>query len=273
MADFIPGPTEATFYLGAHQPSWLSTARVPLFVSHRRLRDRRTLPEVRTNWALDSGGFTELSMHGHWKTTPSDYVRAVARYDRHHTLDWAAPQDWMCEPFMLDRTGLTVREHQQRTVDNFATLSALWFEYADNSQQSVPFMPVLQGWTLDDYWACVDLYAAAGIRLAEYPLVGIGSVCRRQATSEIGRIVRSLGSVLPLHGFGVKTSGLAAYGRWLSSADSMAWSARGRRVTGCSDTHKSEANCQRFALEWRDRVLDRLREPSQLATVVPARAA
>jgi hypothetical protein len=27
--------------------------------------------------------------------------------------------DWMCEPFMLAKTGLSVREHQQRTVTNY----------------------------------------------------------------------------------------------------------------------------------------------------------
>jgi hypothetical protein len=71
------------------------------------------------------------------------------------------------------------------------------------------------------HWRCIDLYAQAGVRLADYPLVGLGSVCRRQATGEITEIVRSLGVVLRLHGFGVKTSGLASYGRWLHSADSM----------------------------------------------------
>jgi O-acetyl-ADP-ribose deacetylase (regulator of RNase III) len=31
-------------------------------------------------WALDSGGFTELSLHGRWKATPAAYVAAVRRY-------------------------------------------------------------------------------------------------------------------------------------------------------------------------------------------------
>ena len=76
------------------------------------------------------------------------------------------------------------------------------------------------------------LYDQAGIQLSRYRLVGLGSICRRQATGEIGMIVRSLGAVLPLHGFGCKTAGLARYGRWLASADSMAWSVAGRREPG-----------------------------------------
>lgn len=123
-------------------------------------------------------------------------------------------------------------------------------------------MPVLQGWTLADYWTCVDLYAQAGIRLADYPLVGLGSVCRRQGTGEIETIVRSLGAVLPIHGFGVKTEGIGRYARWLTSADSMAWSVAGRRAPGCTTSHRSEANCQHYALAWRERVLDAADHPS-----------
>jgi hypothetical protein len=28
----------------------------------------------RTGWALDSGGFSELSLYGGWRTTPEEYV-------------------------------------------------------------------------------------------------------------------------------------------------------------------------------------------------------
>lgn len=252
------------FYLGTHQPAWLTKASVPLFVSHRRLVGRIRLPRAGTSWALDSGGFSELSLHGEWQTDPAEYVYWVDRYDREiGRLGWAAPQDWMCEPVMLAKTGLTVGEHQERTVENFVRLLTLWdgmqAQYLRPcDRNSCPFMPVLQGWTLADYWRCVDLYAQAGIRLADYPLVGLGSVCRRQATGEIATIVRSLGAVLPLHGFGCKTTGLAQYGRWLSSADSMAWSLAGRREPGCRTGHRSEANCLRYALDWHDRIMHSL---------------
>jgi hypothetical protein len=70
--------------------------------------------------------------------------------------------------------------------------------------------------------------------------------------------VRSLGTVLPLHGFGVKTDGLARYGRWLEPADSLAWSLDGRHAPGCAPSHKTEANCMRHALAWRARVVEAL---------------
>lgn len=58
------------FYLGTHQVNWLSDSQARLFGSRRRLSTRRRLPRARSNWALDSGGFTELSLYGGWKTTP-----------------------------------------------------------------------------------------------------------------------------------------------------------------------------------------------------------
>ncbi len=221
---------------------------MPLFISHRRLAQRKTFPRAIGPWALDSGGFTELNLYGRWITTEEEYVQAVARYeDEIGGLEWAAPMDWMCEPFVLDKTGLTVREHQQRTVENYLRL-----------RDHGPFIPVLQGWTLTDYLACIDIYEAHGVDLTAVPLVGVGSVCRRQSEAEIGWIFRTLnGQGIRCHGFGVKKTGLRSYGAQLTSADSLAWSYNARRshpLPGCS--HKSCANCLRWALRWRDEIVN-----------------
>jgi hypothetical protein len=252
----LPG---VRFWLGTHKPGWLTRTEVPLFVSHRTLCGRRELPRARGPWALDSGGFTELTLHGRWQTSPAEYVEAVARYQAEiRGLVWAAPMDWMCEPSMLARTGLSVAGHQVRTVENYCLLRQLapW----------LPFIPVLQGWTLADYLACVDRYAAAGVDLTRVPLVGVGSVCRRQHTSQIGAIITELaGAGLRLHGFGVKRRGLARYGPLLGSADSLAWSAHARRRparVGCRG-HRNCANCLPYALAWRERVLADLDRPWQ----------
>lgn len=240
------------FYLGSHRSNWLERLDVPLFVSHRQLRDRTRLPRARNEWALDSGGFTELNLLGRWETTEAEYVAAVQRYsDEIGSLAWAAPMDWMCEPFVLGRTGLSVREHQERTIENFLRLKEL--------APALPFVPVLQGWELEDYYRCLSMYERAGIDLTQEPLVGIGTVCRRQATDEIGRIVGGVAQQgIRLHGFGVKTRGLEKYAWALESADSMSWSYQARRnqpLPGCS--HKSCANCSLYALAWREAVLGR----------------
>lgn len=239
-------------YLGTHEVSWLGRTEVPLFVSHRRLSRQRTWPRARCRWALDSGGFTELSLHGRWETTPQAYATAVSTYgERIKRLDWVAPQDWMCEPFMVAKTGRSVDWHQKATTESVQWLRA--------NSLYVHIIPVLQGWQLDDYLTHVGQYAEAGIDLTREPTVGLGSVCRRQATGEIARIVSELAALgLKLHGFGVKTSGLSLYGRHLTSADSLAWSYNARRrppIEGHG--HSSCANCMTWALRWRDRVVRR----------------
>ena len=158
------------FYLGAHHAHWLERTDVPLFISHRTLARRKRLPRARGPWACDSGGFSELSMFGAWQTTPEAYAAAVRRYrDEIHHLTWAAPQDMMCEPFMLTKTGLPLREHLARTVGNFVRLREI--------APDLPFIPVLQGWRLSDYLDCHTRYQRAGIDLTTYPTVGLGSVC------------------------------------------------------------------------------------------------
>jgi len=236
------------FWLGTHEAHWLATASVPLFVARQRLERRRTLPRAVASWALDSGAFTEVTTRGQWTLTPRAYAAQVRRYsDEIGMLAWAAPQDWMCEPFALARTGRTIAGHQFATVANLLELRS--------AAADLPFVPVLQGWARDDYLRCAELYAAAGIDLAAEPVVGLGSVCRRQDTAEAAEIIRSL-VPLRLHGFGVKTTGLRRYGHRLASADSLAWSYNARRnppLPGC--THKSCANCLKRALWWRARLL------------------
>lgn len=174
-----------------------------------------------------------------------DYAADVRRFrDEIGQLEWAAPQDWMCEPVMLKKTGLTVDEHQRLTIENYLELRSL--------APDLPIIPVLQGWSLGDYWRHVEAYDAAGIDLAALPLVGVGSVCRRQNTTVAGTVFASLAAEgIKLHGFGLKMTGLRASLSSLASADSMAWSLNARKNPPRPEcTHKSCANCLPFALEW-----------------------
>jgi len=231
----------ATFYLGTHMPHWLRQIDIPLFVSHRRLMDRKTLPRAIGSWALDSGGFTELHTFGGWNTTPTEYVTAVRRYaDEIGNMDWAAPQDWMCEPSALAATGGTVAGHQMRTVTNYLQL---------RDQLGDLVVPVLQGWERDDYLRCVDLYDTHGVDLTLADRIGLGSVCRRNAESDIAHIVADL-QPLRLHAFGIKGAAWKLVNDRVVSADSMAWSANGRRQRTVGHSHKSCANCLEFAMRW-----------------------
>lgn len=262
------------FYLGSHQPAWLERVDFPLFVSHRRLvkrlspRARKPLPVATCTWACDSGAFSELALYGQWRTTPREYLAAVRRYRAEIGGCVAvACQDWMCEPIVraggvagrvrFAGTGLSVIEHQRRTVTNALTLLDL--------DAYVPWLVALQGWEVDDYERCADLYERAGIDLAARPVVGLGSVCRRAATPQIAAIVEAMARRgIKLHGFGVKSKGLENIGPLLASSDSMAWSYRGRRVAGCAPGHKTESNCLAFATRWRAKMLARIPAHRQL---------
>lgn len=238
------------FFLGTHMDNWLKTWTVPLFVSRRRLIRRKQLLRAAGPWALDSGGFTELTKYGGWTVSSKDYAADVRRFSAGiGRMEWAATQDWMCETVALAMTGKTVAEHQRLSVRSYLDLREIAPE--------VPWVPVIQGWTKADYLACADLYRAEGVDLAALPIVGVGSVCRRQHTAEAYSIFAALNAQgLRLHGFGLKIQGLEMAAHLLASADSMAWSYGARKeppMPGC--THRSCANCPRYARRWRDRVV------------------
>lgn len=214
---------------------------------------------------VDSGGFTELNKHGKWTIPARAYAAGVQRLSAQlGTVVWAAIQDWMCEPWIIHGgsppgggkpapgTGLSIQEHQIRTVASLLELRAL--------APDVWWIPVVQGYEIEDYLDCVDLYEEAGIDLRLEPLVGVGSVCRRQSTDEIGDLLRVLfdQGLTRLHGFGVKAEGLIKHGHLLTSADSLAWARRGMKATrdeGIRDPWGGNlASSQWFAERWRLRM-------------------
>ena len=267
------------FFLGTHRPNWLSEPRlegIPLFLSRTQLAGRKTLPKAATSFALDSGGFTELQRHGRWTLTTEDYVAVVMRMRRHYgkRLHWVAPQDWMCEPIVLSGgtaaggvkfvgTGLSVEEHQRRTVANFLEL---------RRELGGLVVPVLQGWKVTDYWRCEEMYSDAGVNLLEEPVVCVGSVCRRQNTADAETIMKTLAANgLKLHGFGFKKQGIVRCAGALSSADSMSWSMAGRKRPNPKHAHISRSRlpgargkvgaaddcsgCLDYALDWHGELL------------------
>lgn len=245
------------FYTGTNSPNWLTMFPHKLFVSHTRLSRYKRVPKANVAWSLDSGAFTEISTNGYFKTTAEDYALAATRYASEcGNLEWASIQDWMCEEFILEKTGLSIPEHQRRTVESYHTLRRL--------APTVRWTPVLQGFTLDDYLRCWEVYEASGVCLACQPIVGVGSVCRRQDTKSVEAIIGRLSAEgLRLHGFGVKTTGLMRYGHLLTSADSMAWSLDARwepgkwqEELGC--THRSCSTCPLYADKWRGLMLAKI---------------
>jgi hypothetical protein len=288
------GPlTLPVFYTTTHRTGWLWDGRVdfPLMVSYAHLRAIRNLRPARVRWCLDSGGFGQIARYGGWTFTVREYVEQAARIDREAgRLDWAAPMDWACEPGVIHGgmtgrtralgTGLTVGEHQRRTVENFIEAEQLWPRYSDGE---CPFMPVLQGYLPREYEECHALYEQAGVRLAEYPLVPVGSVCRRSSTREIRDIVATIGRMdVSTHWFGVKLAGIRLagitegaivrrdgdrYPHGPASLDSAAWSIGARWGEPLGDglcAHRGTCqNCHRYAAAYRERVLAALHDAAR----------
>jgi hypothetical protein len=125
---------------------------------------------------------------------------------------------------MLEKTGLSIAEHQRLTIQRYDRLRR-----ADTG--GVYLMPVLQGYAPADYAEHLAMY---GSRLSPGAWVGVGSVCKRNGDpSAIVAVLEAIKSRRPdlhLHGFGVKVTSLASsrVRHLLHSADSMAWSSAAR---------------------------------------------
>lgn len=257
-----------TLYLGTGKPHWVGAksplpAGIPVCLSRISVAGYKTLPRATRPYLFDSGGFSTLSRDrddgrpAGWDITPQQFVREVRRaHDEIGPMDAAAPMDWMCETPMLLRTGLSATEHMRRSVISY--LEVMWLA------PDLPWMPVLQGSAEDgpdDHLRCADMFEDAGVDLTKVPLAGVGSVCRLQATSKVVDLFAALDQRFNgrarLHGFGVKTLGLATVAPGLHSVDSQAWSRRGRDAGPCRHGlgHTSEANCPTFAHAWYEKVL------------------
>lgn len=210
------------FYVGLHQPSDAHRFE-RAFISVNRIRGRRK-PIGAQSWIMDSGAFSEIATHGRYRHSVEEYATEINRWSADPTLVAAVAQDYMCEPWILEKTGLTVEDHQRLTIERYDALLPL--------VRGVYIMPVLQGYTVTDYLRHLDMY---GDRLAHGAYVGVGSVCKRNTNIlSIERILMCIKDRRPdlsLHGFGLKTTALgsALVRDCLHSADSMAWSFAARK--------------------------------------------
>lgn len=211
------------FYVGVHQPA-LAKHFDRAFISINRLWGRKR-PVVCGEWILDSGAFHEIEMFGDYRHDPALYASEVNRLaGLNPGLIAAVSQDWMCEGFILDKTGLAIADHQRLTIERYDALVA--------KVRGVYLMPVLQGYTPQSYVAHIDQY---GDRLALGTYVGVGSLCKRNDDMrKIEGVIRTIKQARPdlqLHGFGLKLTALRSgeVREGLASADSLAWSWSARR--------------------------------------------
>lgn len=133
-----------------------------------------------------------------------------------------ALRDYPCEPDLLQDLGRSVGEHQRLTLeDHIGMLDNM------NGIMGQPYT-VLQGWELNDYLRCIELFEDHGVPLDH---VAVGSVCRRNAVDEILEVLSAVRYHLPdatIHAFGVKTQILQhpEVFEWIDSADSVSFDYR-----------------------------------------------
>lgn len=229
------------FYVGTHKAHHAKQLD-HCMVSYNMLRLRRSFFPA-GEWIMDSGAFTIVNKYGGYPEPVEVYAEEIMRWSWCGKLMAAVSQDYMCEPFVIARTGLSVAEHQRLTIDRYCQLRRL-------VPYRIHIMPVLQGYHPSEYADHVRQYDHL---LTKGMWVGVGSVCKRNAkSSAIVAVLDAIHRVRPdlrLHGFGIKLTSLAdsCVTDRLYSADSMAWSLSARK-------QGRNGNSVEEALRFRDRV-------------------
>jgi hypothetical protein len=228
------------FYVGLHQPSDAKHFD-KCMISVNRLKRRKSQFTVK-DWIIDSGAFSQIYLHGQYDEPVSVYAEQIKKWSKCGNLVAAVAQDMMCEPFILHRTGLTVKEHQKLTLSRYVELVGMVSE--------TYIMPVLQGYEPEDYVEHIKMY---GNLLYPGMWVGVGSVCKRNnnplGVIEVLYNIKKTRPDLKLHGFGLKITALknGTIRNMLYSADSMAWSYHARK-------NGRNANDFREAVRFADKV-------------------
>lgn len=227
------------FYVGLHHPN-VAGRFERAFISINSIRDRRSNFPC-NDWIMDSGAFSEISTHGFYRNTSRTYAREIDHWRNCGNMELAVCQDYMCEPFICERTMMTVAEHQRLTVERYDEL---------RSMTDAPLMPVLQGFKPQEYLECLALY---GERLTHGMRVGVGSICKRNShpamIEHILGLIKAKRPDLRLHGFGLKLTAIARtnISNLLYSADSMAWSFAARKEgRNANDWREAQAYANRI---------------------------
>lgn len=221
MRDLVPPRVE--FWTGVHHPH--NAGKVErAFISINALRRRRGAFPV-DRWILDCAGFKTIELHGGYPEAAELYAEQIKRWSTNGRLIAAVSQDYMCEPFMLAITGLSVADHQRLTIERYDALLRC-------DRGGTYLMPVLQGYQPNEYAEHLQMY---GARLGPGAWVGVGSVCKRNGDpariAEVLLTIKKQRPDLRLHGFGIKKTALESglVQSLLRTADSMAWSYAARR--------------------------------------------
>lgn len=265
------------FYFTVH-PSDLMRGRLPEGVhvmlvaaahwddERGRFRVRRPPADHVASMCVDSGGFTAARRWGKYPWSVAQYTDFIREVCRDTPLDFCAIMDYACEPG-VDRSILDTNLARIRaTIANEIACR--------ETAPELPWLPVLQGDSLEERTFDLSQRRAAGLLPTDY--AGIGSVCGR-GVSGARRVVKFYADRLPgvrFHGFGMHVQALddPAVAAVMRSWDSYSWNwGKGRKGVDRPPEYlrrPSESfteHTRRLAkLYWRNTVRPRLSRPRQL---------
>ncbi|WP_291536231.1 hypothetical protein [Brevundimonas sp.] len=169
------------FFVGLHHPGDAQHFDRAC-ISRNRLAKRRK-PVACRETIIDCAGFKTIDLHGGYPHPASEWAAELHRLWTNGVvkITVAVSEDYMCEPWMLVKTGMTIEQHQRLTVERYDDLLVALHDLFDGPP---PFevMPVLQGYAITDYLRHIEMY---GPRLKPGMWVGVGSVCKRQGNVAI----------------------------------------------------------------------------------------
>jgi hypothetical protein len=223
------------FYYTAH-PRDACRARLPLGCSvmlvasahwdddRKRFRVRRPPADHIAGLCVDCGGFTAARRWGRYPWTPAQYADFVQAVSRDVPLAFVACMDYACERGVNREAYATNIARIDATIANEVACR--------EAAPSLPWLPVLQGDTLEERAYDLDQRRALGMLPADY--AGIGSVCGRGAVAARNVVKFYAGQLFGVkyHAFGMHVGALddSVVPGALRSWDSYSWTwARGAR--------------------------------------------
>ena len=184
---------------------------INVLYSYAHVRKWKEFPNTHGLRMLDSGGFSLINKEGEYPYSFDEYIEFANKWK----FDYVATMDYPCDARVhVSKIQLTHKERILRTVENTAYLI-----------DKIPnLLPVIQGYTIDEYAECIDLMRDAGV-LKDY--CAIGSLCLRRSVKDIVNTVNAIHRLIPnvkFHCFGLKLTSVFRMGTYLRSFDSAVWS-------------------------------------------------
>ena len=172
---------------------------VKCLVNYATHRTKPPLPNNMNTLFVDAGGYGILTKLKDYPFSPNTYFRDLRILKPAY---WGS-MDYPCHPPFLKRLGRTVTEQIIATLNN----QILLMEHDQFDQVPGQFIPVIQGWEMDDYLYCIDAMRDNGL-LTDY--MAIGSLKRprkgNNGPNQTKQLILQIAKELPgtrLHIFGI----------------------------------------------------------------------